>query len=694
MSSYISRRDPTGALHARAPISPGTMWTLCIGLMLMLASASSLAQPAASDDLVSQLRALRATGETTPAAVRQLKQIEARIPAKAAYPVQRALMLTQLVIEDEVLDTEHKLAMMRELRDMAQAHGDADTVSLMDIERIYMSHTDDDIGKYLDQLNAVRARIHPIVSPEVMEALERSYGNMYFDVGNFDTALRHQFAALDWAAKLPIGALRAQLYRLATIAEIYNAMDLPGQALEYIQRAFDLPVDAVPAANQISLLSARATALIQMGRFSEAGSALSTAETLANREQSAFASMRLGTVRVNLLLATSKPHEAVAALDQLTAVARQQDNAYYIAKARMLRGEALMQLDQVEDGLALMQKTTEYFQSKGQMVDVLVGLDQQIRTLRSKHMYDRAIKVMDHREQLWSQLFRNERGRAIAEVEARHSAKELAQRIDTLSAQNKMQQQQLRAEKLTKALAVVLALFALSVSVFLFMAIRRARRERDTLSDVVRYDALTGASSRYQFQRRPEPMPAAGHSSDASRTGLLMLDLDNFKAINDQHGHEAGDAVLIAVVARIRRVLGDNDELYRWGGEEFLVIFNNRKPETLKSDALRLLSEIEQTPIPWHGQSISISVSGGYVHHPLAPDWRAPLADAIRWADAALYLAKHAGRRRVEQVELTRSGSVALKGSRPIDMVQLQDWQRQGHVEVHTLQAGQPAGSA
>ena len=55
-----------------------------------------------------------------------------------------------------------------------------------------------------------------------------------------------------------------------------------------------------------------------------------------------------------------------------------------------------------------------------------------------------------------------------------------------------------------------------------------------------------------------------------------MLDLDNFKAINDQHGTRAGDPCLIAVVARIRRVLDERDELYRWGGEEFLVILNDR----------------------------------------------------------------------------------------------------------------------
>ena len=687
VNACASKGTRPGGRSVRAPACPERRWALCAALVLMLVSVPGLAQTAPAGDVIGQLRALRAVGGDSPVAVKELRQIEAGIPADAPYPVRRALLRAKLAVEDDSVSFEDRLALMQKLRDLAQAHGDADTVSLMDIDRVYMSHADDDIGKYLDQLNEVRSHIRPDASPEVMEALERSYGNMYFDAGNFDIALRHQFAALEWAGKLPMNRQRAQLYRLGTIAELYNAMELPRQALAYVRQALALPIDSMPAGNRLSLLGARAMALIQLGRFDQAGSALKSAEALASRDGSAFDAMRLDTVRANLLLATGKPEQAMAISDRLADLARQKDNSYYVAKAQMLRGHALMQGGQADDGLALMQKATDYFRSKGQMVDVLSGLKRQIETLRSKKMYARAIEVMDRRQQLWSQLFRNERGRAIAEVEARHMAREQAQRIKTLSAQNRMQEQRLRAERLSKALAFVLALLALGLSVFLFLAIRRARRERDTLSDAVRLDALTGASSRYQFQRRADSV-APSEVADAPCTGLLMLDLDNFKAINDQYGHEAGDAVLIAVVARIRQVLGEHDELYRWGGEEFLVILNNREHRALKQDAMRLLTEIEQAPVSWHGQSIPISVSGGYVHHPLAADWQSPLADGIRWADAALYLAKHAGRRRVEQVEVTASGRVALRGHRPIDMAQLQDWQRQGYVEVHTLQTG------
>ena len=663
------------------------MWASLAWILLLFASSiPSLAQSATPDPTITQLRELRGAGETSLDAVTRLRKIEAGIAPNAPYPVQRELMLARLVVLGNAMNFDETVAMMKSLRMLAQVHGDADTVNLMDINVIYKSHADDDIDKFIAQLNEVLARLPPDASPEVMEALERSYGNMYFDAGNFDTALRHQLAALGWVERLATGRDRARLYRLGTIAELYNAMDLPEQAIDIVDRALTENGNDIPALNRISLLLARGMALMKQGRLKEVDTTLLQAEKLVRQAPTDFMLMRLDTIRAELRLAMSQPDEAIEVIDHLEALAKEKLNTFYVAKSRMLRGEALMQQDRIDDGSLLMQEASTYFESKGQMIDVLAGIDRQIDILRDKGLHARAVTMLERRQALWSRLFRNERGRAIAEVEARHTAQILQQEIDALAAENRIQKERLHAEKLGTALAAALALLAIGLSAVLFFSIRRARRERDTLSEAVRFDALTGAFSRYQFQRRFGTAGTSGSHAVAS-AGLLLLDLDNFKTINDQYGHEAGDTVLKGVVERIRGVLAVNDEIYRWGGEEFLVVLNSVDGVVNASAVERILLEIERAPVSWLGHALRVSVSGGFVQHPLAPDWEAPLADSIRWADASLYLAKNAGRRRVEHVRLTDAGHIELKGRRPIDMAQLLDWQRHGYVVLDTLSA-------
>ena len=648
------------------------------------------AQPADPEGTIQQLRELRDASDESADAIARLHVIEQRIPDEATYPLRRELLRARLAVLEDSTSFEQRLATMKSLRDLAQANGDANTVDLMDIGRILMNHADDDIDKFIAQLNEVRARISPDASVEVMEALERSYGNLYFDAGNFDTALRHQLAALDLAERLPTGKDRAQLFRLVTIAELYNAMDLPEQALELVDRGFALKDLAdIPAENRISLFNARSMALMKLGRLPESEIALGEAERASSTETSEFNAMRMDTLHAELSLAKSLPQQAINVIDRLEALAKHKESAYFLAKSWTLRGEALMRLGRIDEGLALMQKGIDYFRSNGQMFDLLVSIDHQVDTLRDKKLFERAVTTMDEREKLWTQLFRNERGRTIAEVEARHTAETLERRIGVLSAENRAQEERLRAEKLGKALAAALAALAISLSAVLVLAIRRARSERDSLSRAVRFDSLTGALSRYQFQRWVNDDSASAKRSTIP-AGLLLLDLDNFKSTNDQFGHDAGDQVLKEIVMRIRNVISDADEVYRWGGEEFLVVLNGDDVALHERSVEQILSSIEKSPVAWHEHSLLVSASGGFVQHPLATESKTPLADAIRWADAALYLAKTSGRGHVQQIRLSDAGRIALKGRSPIDMAQLQDWQRHGYVLLETLASSAP----
>jgi two-component system, cell cycle response regulator len=119
---------------------------------------------------------------------------------------------------------------------------------------------------------------------------------------------------------------------------------------------------------------------------------------------------------------------------------------------------------------------------------------------------------------------------------------------------------------------------------------------------------------------------------------VAMVDLDGFKAVNDRHGHEIGDRVLVAAADALARALRAEDMLGRLGGEEFLALLPDTGPQAAASAAERLRAAVEQSggPLP-----LTASVGWAVLAHGDEPD------DLVRRADIALYAAKSAGRNRV-----------------------------------------------
>ena len=354
---------------------------------------------------------------------------------------------------------------------------------------------------------------------------------------------------------------------------------------------------------------------------------------------------------------------------------------YYRLRTQLLRGQALIDLGQPTQGLVQMRAATAGFEASGQMVEVLDGLARQADALERAGQPAQALAASRQLLALRQRLFRSEHARALAELDAARQASSLAQRAERLVARNRLQEAQLRSERLRAWLAVAVALLALAASLALFLMIRRTRGERDRLSRAIRLDPLTGAMSRYQFECDATAAAPPGDRMQA----IALLDIDHFKAINDQYGHAAGDKVLRAVVAQLQQSLGAHGRVYRWGGEEFLLVIDGPEPAAVEALLNAAVDAVQTHPVGWGDARLPVSVSGGAVYQPFAPGWKAPLADAVRWADAALYSAKQAGRRRITVVEPTATGANALRGSRPIDLAQLLDWAREALVTLRSL---------
>lgn len=172
----------------------------------------------------------------------------------------------------------------------------------------------------------------------------------------------------------------------------------------------------------------------------------------------------------------------------------------------------------------------------------------------------------------------------------------------------------------------------------------RALEEANTkLERLATVDPLTGVWNRRHFLELAavELGRARRHNRHFS---VFLLDLDHFKAVNDGHGHAAGDEVLRATVARTQASLRTSDQIARFGGEEFVVLLPETDAEGARIVAERVRAAIAATPVMVEGAAIRITASLGVA------SWTADepsVEQTLRRADSALYEAKQAGRDQV-----------------------------------------------
>lgn len=155
-------------------------------------------------------------------------------------------------------------------------------------------------------------------------------------------------------------------------------------------------------------------------------------------------------------------------------------------------------------------------------------------------------------------------------------------------------------------------------------------------------DPLTKTFNRNALQQHISKILA--HTIHEQTMFLLMIDVDDFKTINDKYGHIAGDKVLIFISKLLKKALRDGDRVYRFGGEEFVILLNRTDIEGATLVANRLLSLCRQNKPLFQNEQISVTLSIGMTSI-LSSD---NLDQLIHRADVALYRAKHGGKDKLE----------------------------------------------
>ncbi|EPF9306339.1 tetratricopeptide repeat-containing diguanylate cyclase [Vibrio vulnificus] len=244
---------------------------------------------------------------------------------------------------------------------------------------------------------------------------------------------------------------------------------------------------------------------------------------------------------------------------------------------------------------------------------------------------------------LYKKYYAQEKQQIIGEVHALQTSfevQEVAKERDLYEAQNQLRELE---RSLNEQRQRILMIWIVIVGLLLLLGVRRIaiiRKHNLHLQTLSYVDPLTGANNRRFFQSEIET-PNLLNRAHLYR--IVLVALDWFKSINDTHGHEIGDFVLVETAKRIKQQLASDELFVRWGGEEFLLVLKNDDDLLLRLQ--KLVESIRTSAYQLKGKSYNITISVG-ASEPCGLNELKNSSDAFVTADMCLYQAKSLGRDR------------------------------------------------
>jgi diguanylate cyclase (GGDEF)-like protein len=477
--------------------------------------------------------------------------------------------------------------------------------------------------------------------PDVASNFHYSRARLFNIRGNFSGGIAEALNSSDIAEKAGDEAsrLRAQALLVAMTTSLADY----GRAEAIARRAYG---DAQRICFTYAMASVRlneANAYGRAGKGALQAAALDEALRLSRgqRGMEEFETVSLSNLADYWLM----QHDYPRALDfaqQAERLARESGDRRSQSYALTNAGVAKAHLGDIEGGLRLVQQAADIAESLRARGDVIGITGELVGIYKFAGRYREALDALEKVATLQQELTSQERDKSLLEMQERYDAQARQREIDRLAAANRIKQAELAVRTWQQRLWAALALMLAVAAVPLVRWMKRVRTDNRRLSGDVAIlseqsmiDPLTGAANRRWCE-------ATMARQRAAPVGLMLLDIDFFKRVNDTWGHAAGDRVLVEVASRLRALLRQNDAVVRWGGEEFALILPDVTADRLPSLASRVMQCIAGRPVDIGGQSIGISVSVGAVMSPLRTgvDWQ----HAMHVADLALYMSKGGGR--------------------------------------------------
>lgn len=598
--------------------------------------------------------------QDNPRALRELQAFATQLSADTSYAVRIELLRIRIPLLQELGQVATTNADIAELLRLGQQRNDLSAVLQATALAAGQKTEADQPDQALPILLEARALADQSASPIAQLAWNRALGNVYSKLGNFEKALGHYLAALRLADQVPKRQARAKLDQLNSLGSLYWAMKEPQKSVEYLDQALALAPQVGSAATLTALKINRGNALTDLGRANEA---------LADYQDALKYSRASGLVEseIVVLINLADHYLRLRNYDLAATFARQaltqaektgSKSSGAIARANL--GFAMAGQGNLHEGVPHINAAIAIYHETGARADE-EGLLAELSDMYEKAgLYREALSSSRRQFKLSRDIFKADQAKAISALQEQFNAEQRLKQIEILARENKLKDAELVNRQLQQFVTLLGTAVALMSAGFILLLYRRVRLSNQRLKEAnsqlefhsVR-DPLTGLYNRRSFldlmKRRPSPNEGGRREPAVeNQDGLMILDIDHFKPINDTWGHAAGDAVLVEVAQRLRSTVRETDMVLRWGGEEFLVYSPRANPQHLKGLAERLLEAIGGKPVMVGGQSIPVTVTAGFIALPYSGiseaicNWE----KALQIADMALYTGKVNGRNR------------------------------------------------
>lgn len=613
----------------------------------------------AQQDALDRIDALQTLSEQDN--TRALKELQAQsqlFELSRFYPVQRAYLGTLISVETDARRLDAAKSAITKLMDLAQANRDDIGLVQADALNAILQVFDGKAAAAMVQLSAVEPVALRTANPEVLWLFYFALGDAQYIVGKFESALANTLKSLEFAKSRPRQAEASVLRSLNLLNNIYASMKNEEKALSVIDEALALAKKIGALKMQGSLYINQGGIYSAQGRLDDSVNAYQKALKIAvDAGLTGTHAIALNNIGDSYLIRKDYPRAEVMSR---RALAKYQEggNPAGVATAQANIGFSLMGQGRVKEGVVEVQAALKFIHDSMARADEEAILDELGRMYAQAGLYREAYDTVQEQQKLAKELFNADRARSVATLQEQFDSVQRQKQIELLARENSLKDAEISNRRLQQIVTVLAAIVTVMVGIFMFLLYRRVRKANQKLHEANQQlefhsvrDPLTGLYNRRSFlELMKQRMPTAGSSrqEDTVTDGLMILDIDHFKHINDTLGHAGGDTVLVEIARRLRTIVRDTDMVMRWGGEEFLVYSPKANAAHLKSLAQRVLRVIGETPIAVDSRELHVTVTGGFLSLPFSglTEEQCNWEKAMQIADMALYLGKVNGRNR------------------------------------------------